>query len=325
MYIPIGRSLLGHKLQIFREEKKLTQEQLAQMADIPASVISRLEAGEQRTAHPKTLHALASVTDLGLSYEQLKSLSLQPDTKSVTDAMNRQEKSLSEAINMFSGDEAGEALDALEKQLHDQVSRTMKEARLTMEQQLELSSSLSLKCPDLPKYIKIAVNYAKDTCVERIILVDDNSIQTWVGMSNKDVADRSFDEYIGTIKTCGVPVTRWWLIKKDDPLLPCLDTAVQWMKEDVSDVILGDHAKVMAHIKEISEQDKHALDRLDSGLFLDFGLFGDGFLTGRLDGKEMKFEKIDPTHPAVLLVKHLEQNKQDYEFKHSVEFVQRFL
>jgi transcriptional regulator with XRE-family HTH domain len=59
--------MIGRQIAVLRHANGLTQEQLAERADVSVDVIRRLEQGQRRTARIATLHAIASALDTKVS------------------------------------------------------------------------------------------------------------------------------------------------------------------------------------------------------------------------------------------------------------------
>jgi len=55
---------LGYRIKEAREEKKMTQEELAEKSGVSRGTISALESGVERTTTTKTLLKIASALDL---------------------------------------------------------------------------------------------------------------------------------------------------------------------------------------------------------------------------------------------------------------------
>jgi transcriptional regulator with XRE-family HTH domain len=59
--------VIGRQLAALRHASGLTQEQLAERAEVSVDVIRRLEQGQRRTARFATLHAIAAALDTEVS------------------------------------------------------------------------------------------------------------------------------------------------------------------------------------------------------------------------------------------------------------------
>ena len=65
----MGRLKLAHEIKTLREKRKMTQEEVAAKADMPQSVIARIESGTHSFSI-STLHKIARVFDKQISLSE---------------------------------------------------------------------------------------------------------------------------------------------------------------------------------------------------------------------------------------------------------------